>query len=82
LATADTVTLSRADFEELVEAIQDTEDRLSVLEDCLLDQKPELGNYNLALAETIRTIEGKSPSRSGARNAAYLSPSWLMPWAA
>jgi DNA-binding XRE family transcriptional regulator len=59
--TAETVTLSRVDFEALVEETEDAEDRATNLEDCLLDMKPEQSRYLLTLAETMRIIDGEYP---------------------
>jgi hypothetical protein len=59
--TTETVTLSRADFEALLEETEDAEDRATVLKDCLLDMKPEQSRYLLTLAETMRIIDGEHP---------------------
>jgi hypothetical protein len=59
--TQETVTLSRADFDALLEEVEDAEDRVTVLEDCLLDMKPEQNRYLLTLAETMRIIDGEHP---------------------
>ena len=59
--TKETVTLSRADFDALLEEMEDAEDRVTVLEDCLLDMKPEQNRYLLTLSETMRIIDGEHP---------------------
>ena len=61
--TPETVTLSRADFEAMMEEIEDAEDRLAVLEDCLNDREPEHRRHLLTMAETMRVIDGESPIR-------------------
>ena len=40
---------------------EDAEDRVAVLEDCLLDMKPEQNRYLLSMADTMRIIDGASP---------------------
>ena len=59
--TPDSVTLSRADFDAMLEELEDAEDRLAVLEDCLLDMKPEENRYLLSMADTMRIIDGANP---------------------
>src|SRR5580698_8408949 len=59
--TAESVTLSRADFDAMLEELEDAEDRMAVLEDCLLDFKPEENRYLLSMADTMRIIDGVSP---------------------
>jgi hypothetical protein len=59
----ESVTLSRADFEALQEELEDAVDRIAVLEDCLIDAKPELNRYLLTMDETMRIIDGESPIR-------------------
>jgi hypothetical protein len=59
--TPDSVTLSRADFDAIVEELEDAEDRMAVLEDCLLDIKPDQVRYLLSMAETMRIIDGVNP---------------------
>jgi hypothetical protein len=59
--TPESVTLSRADFDAMLEELEDAEDRLAVLEDCLLDMKPEHDRHLLSMADTMRIIDGASP---------------------
>jgi DNA-binding XRE family transcriptional regulator len=59
--TPDSVTLSRADFDAMLEELEDAEDRMAVLEDCLLDFKPEENRYLLSMADTMRIIDGVNP---------------------
>ena len=59
--TAESVTLSRADFEALQEELEDAADRIAVLEDGMLDMKPDLNKYDLTMDETMRIIDGESP---------------------
>lgn len=59
--TAESVTLSRTDFEALQEELEDAADKIAVLEDCLLDAKPDLNKYVLTMAETMRIIDGEHP---------------------
>ena len=59
--TPESVTLSRADFDAMLEELEDAEDRMAVLEDCLLDFKPEENRYLLSMADTMRIIDGVSP---------------------
>jgi DNA-binding Xre family transcriptional regulator len=59
--TAESVTLSRTDFEALQEELEDAADRIAVLEDCLLDAKPDLSKYVLTMDETMRIIDGEHP---------------------
>jgi hypothetical protein len=59
--TPETVTLSRPDFDSLIEGVEDAEDRVAILEDCLLDMQPEQHRYLLTLAETMRIIDGENP---------------------
>jgi hypothetical protein len=59
--TPESVTLSRADFEALREELEDAEDRIAVLEDCLIDAKPELNRYLLTMDETMQIIDGENP---------------------
>lgn len=61
--TKETVTLSRADFEAMLEELEDAEDRVLVLEDCLEDAKPGGEQYLLTMAETMRLIDGENPIR-------------------
>jgi hypothetical protein len=49
--TPENVTLSRADFDSILEELEDAEDRMAVLEDCLLDMKPEQDRYLLSMAD-------------------------------
>jgi hypothetical protein len=59
--TPDSVTLSRADFDAMLEELEDAEDRMAVLEDCLLDREREQNRYLLSMADTMRIIDGASP---------------------
>ena len=59
--TPETVTVSRSDFEAMHEQLEDAEDKIAVLEDCLLDMKPHENRYLLTMDETMRIIEGESP---------------------
>ena len=59
--TTESVTLSRADFDALREELEDAEDRIAVLEDCLIDAKPDLNRYLLSMDETMRIIDGENP---------------------
>ncbi len=59
--TPESVTISRADFDAMLEELEDAEDRVAVLEDCLLDMKPEQNRYLLSMADTMRIIDGASP---------------------
>jgi DNA-binding Xre family transcriptional regulator len=59
--TPNSVTLNRADFDAIVEELEDAEDRMAVLEDCLLDIKPDQVRYLLSMAETMRIIDGVNP---------------------
>jgi len=59
--TPESVTLSRADFDAMIEELEDAEDRMAVLEDCLLDREPEQNRYLLSMADTMRIIDGASP---------------------
>ena len=59
--TADSVTLSRTDFEALQEELEDAADRISVLEDSIIDMKPDLNKYLLTMDETMRIIDGEHP---------------------
>jgi DNA-binding XRE family transcriptional regulator len=59
--TADSVTLSRTDFEALQEELEDAADRISVLEDSIIDVKPDLNKYLLTMDETMRIIDGEHP---------------------
>jgi ribosome-binding protein aMBF1 (putative translation factor) len=59
--TAESVTLRRADFEALQDELEDAADRIAVLEDCLLDQKPDANRYMLTMDETMRIIDGENP---------------------
>jgi hypothetical protein len=59
--TPESVTLSRADFDAMLEELEDAEDRLAVLEDCLLDMKPDLNRYLLSMVDTMRIIDGVNP---------------------
>jgi mRNA interferase RelE/StbE len=59
--TPETVTVSRSDYEAMREQLEDAEDKIAVLEDCLLDMKPHESRYLLTMDETIRIIEGESP---------------------
>ena len=52
------VTLSRADFDALLEALEDVEDRMSVLKHRLLDGKREHDRRLLLMADTMRIIYG------------------------
>jgi DNA-binding XRE family transcriptional regulator len=61
--TPDTVTLSRPDFDALIEGMENAEDRVAILEDCLVDMQPEQSRYLLTLAETMRIIDGENPIR-------------------
>lgn len=61
--TAETVTLSKADFEALSDELEDAVDRIAVLEDCMIDLKPEGNRYALTMDETMRIIDGESPIR-------------------
>ena len=59
--TAESVTLSRTDFEAIQEELEDALDRAAVLEDCLLDQKPGANRYLLTMDETMRILDGENP---------------------
>lgn len=59
--TPESVTLSIADFDAMLEELEDAEDRMAVLEDCLLDREPEESRYLLSMADTMRIIDGASP---------------------
>ena len=59
--TAESITLSRADFDAMLEELEDAEDRMAVLEDCLLDFKPEENRYLLSMVDTMRIIDGVNP---------------------
>jgi ribosome-binding protein aMBF1 (putative translation factor) len=59
--TADSVTLSRTDFETLQEELEDAADRIAVLEDCVLDQDPNGSRHVLTIDETMRIIDGEHP---------------------
>jgi hypothetical protein len=59
--TAESVTLSRMDFEAMQEGLEDAVDRIAVLEDCIIDMKPDLAKYLLSMDETMRIIEGEHP---------------------
>jgi hypothetical protein len=59
--TAESVTLSRADFDAMIEELEDAEDRMAVLEDCLLDVEPEENRYLLSMPGTLRIIDGVNP---------------------
>ncbi len=59
--TAESVTLSRSDYEAIHEELEDALDRAAVLEDCLLDQKPEASRYLLTMDETMRILDGENP---------------------
>jgi DNA-binding Xre family transcriptional regulator len=59
--TPESVTLSRADFDAILEELEDAEDRMAVLEDCLLDREPEQNRHLLSMADTMRIIDGASP---------------------
>ena len=59
--TAESVTLSRTDFEALQEELEDAADRIAVLEDCLIDAKPYLSQYVLTMDETMKIIDGEHP---------------------
>jgi DNA-binding Xre family transcriptional regulator len=59
--TAESVTLNRSDFEALQEELEDTADRIAVLEDCIIDMKPDLNKYLLTMDETMRIIDGEHP---------------------
>jgi hypothetical protein len=59
--TPESVTLSRADVDAMLEELEDAEDRMAVLEDCLLDREPEQNRYLLSMADTMRILDGASP---------------------
>ena len=59
--TAESVTLSRSDYEAIQEELEDALDRAAVLEDCLLDQKPQEHRYLLTMDETMRILDGGNP---------------------
>jgi predicted RNase H-like nuclease (RuvC/YqgF family) len=59
--TAESVTLSRTDFEALQEELEDAADRIAVLEDSIIDMKPDLNKYLLTMDETMRIIDGEHP---------------------
>ena len=61
--TRETVTLSRADFEAMLEELEDAEDRVTVLEDCLDDAGSGPERYLLTMTETMRLIDGENPLR-------------------
>jgi hypothetical protein len=47
--TAESVTLSRADFEALQQELEDAAHRIAVLEDCVIDMKPSLNRYDITI---------------------------------
>lgn len=59
--TAETITLSRTDFEAMQEELEDAVDRIAVLEDCMHDMKPDQAKYLLTMDETMRIIDGDHP---------------------
>ena len=59
--TAESVTLNRTDFEAMQEELEDAVDRIAVLEDCIIDMKPDLNKYLLTMDETMRIIDGEHP---------------------
>ena len=61
IETAESVTLRRTDFEALEDELEDAADRITVLEDCLLDQKPDADRHLLTMDETMRIIDGENP---------------------
>jgi DNA-binding XRE family transcriptional regulator len=60
--TPDTVTLRRADFDSLIEELEDAEDRIAVFEHQLMASK---GDYPtpLTVDETDRLLGGENPVR-------------------
>ena len=68
--TAESVTLSRFDFEAIQGGLEDAADRIVVLEDCLLDVKSDAERYLLRMDETMRIIDGGKPNQGfGAKGA-------------
>jgi len=61
--TGETVTLKKADLEALSDELEDAEDRIAVLRDCLNEAKPDWDRYALTMDETMRIIDGESPVR-------------------
>ena len=59
--TAESITLSRTDFEAMQEELEDAVDRIAVLEDCMQDVKPDQAKYLLTMDETMRIIDGDHP---------------------
>ena len=59
--TAESVTLNRTDFEAMQEELEDAVDRIAVLDDCIIDMKPDLNKYLLTMDETMRIIDGEHP---------------------
>jgi Helix-turn-helix len=59
--TAESVPLSRADFETMQEELEDATDRIAVLQDTLNDTKPGAERHLLTMDETMRIIDGESP---------------------
>ena len=59
--TAESITLSRTDFEAMQEELEDAVDRIAVLEDCMHDMKPDQAKYLLTMDETMRIIDGDHP---------------------
>jgi ribosome-binding protein aMBF1 (putative translation factor) len=59
--TAESVTLRRIDLEALQDELEDAADRIAVLEDCLLDQRPDANRHLLTMDETMRIIDGENP---------------------
>ena len=59
--TAESITLSRTDFEAMQEELEDAVDRIAVLEDCMHNMKPDQAKYLLTMDETMRIIDGDHP---------------------
>jgi DNA-binding XRE family transcriptional regulator len=60
--TVDTVTLSRADFDALLEDLEDAEDRIAVLEEHLAIARGDM-TPSLTAREAERLLAGESPVR-------------------
>lgn len=59
--TPESVTLSRRDFEAMLTELEDAEDKIEVLQDCLNYAKPGAERNLLSMDETMRIIDGESP---------------------
>ena len=68
--TAESVTLSRSDFEAMHEELEDATDRIAVLEDCIIDMKPDLNNMYSPWMKRCGSSMVRTPSRFGVRRGA------------